>query len=153
MKKQSISEKSVIVWRIRATLILFGTAFFLGALFAFFPILSSIIGTLCILAYVFVIIIYYPLLYKNTSFSVAEDEITIEHGFFVKRKCTLHSNRVQYIITIDGPIQRIFGLCSLSFMTAGSTEVLQNISPEDAEKIKRALSKSEKEERGETKKT
>ncbi len=139
--KQRVSEKSVLVWRIRTTLVLFGSAFVLGGLFAFFPILSSIVGTMVVIAYAFVITVYCPALYRNTSFCVDGDRITIEHGFFVRTRCTLRAERVQYIITINGPVQRIFGLCSLSFMTAGSAEILQNVTHEDAEKIKKALGK------------
>lgn len=151
MKKQSISEKSVMVWRIRATLILFATAFILGGLFVFLPILSSILATLCGTVYILAIIIYYPWLYRSTSYILGNSEISITRGCFVKRKCTLRSTRVQYVVTITGPIQKIFGLCSLSFMTAGSTEILQNITTENAEKIRECL-KPIKEERSETKK-
>ncbi len=139
--KKRISEKSVPVWRIRTTLLLFTAAFFLGGLFVFFPVLSSIVGTMVVIAYIFVIAVYCPTLYRNTSFCIDGDRITIERGFFVKTRCTLRADRVQYIITMDGPVQRIFGLCTISFMTAGSTEILQNISHEDALKIKKALGK------------
>lgn len=151
MKKQGISEKSIIVWRIRATLVLFAAAFILGALFVFLPILSSIIGTLCGIVYILAILIYYPWLYRSTGYILGDREISITRGCFVKRKCTLRSTRVQYVVTITGPIQKIFGLCSLSFMTAGSTEILQNITIENAEKIRECL-KPVKEERCETKK-
>ncbi len=152
MEKQKISKKAVLVWRIRATLILFCTAFILGALFVFFPIISSILAGLVIIAYILAVTIYYPMLYKHTYFFLVGDKLTIEQGFFVKRKCTLSSERIQYIITLNGPIQRALGICSLSFMTAGSTQVLQNISPEYAEKIKAALDLSKKEVRSERKK-
>lgn len=153
MEKQKISEKAIIVWRIRATLILFGAAFILGALFVFFPIMSLILAIAVIVVYILTVIIYYPLLYKRTSFSLNKNSITIEQGFFVKRKCTISSERIQYIVTVSGSIQRIFGVCSLSFMTAGSTQILQNITPEDAEKIKITLSSSKKEVQSETKKS
>lgn len=145
MKKQKISKKSIIVWRIRATLILFCAAFILGALFVFFPIISAILAALVIIAYIFVIAIYYPQLYKATSFYLVDNELTIEQGFFIKRKYTLSPMRIQYIVTISEPIQRWFGICSLSFMTAGSTKVLQNITPEDAQKIMSALNPTKKE--------
>lgn len=152
MEKQKISKKAIFVWRIRATLILFGAAFILGALFVFFPILSAIISTLVIITYILVMTVYYPHLYKNTSFSLVGKELTIEQGFFIKRKYTLSSKRIQYIITASDPIQRSLGVCSLSFMTAGSTKTLQNITPEDAQKIKSALEPSKKEVQGEAKK-
>lgn len=153
MEKQKISEKAIIIWRVRTTLILFGAAFILGALFVFFPIISSILAIVAIVAYILAVTIYYPMLYKHTGFSLSKNSITIEQGFFVKRKCTLSSERIQYIVTMSGPIQRIFGTCSLSFMTAGSTQVLPNITLEDAEKIKTALNLSKKEVQGETKKS
>lgn len=152
MEKQQISKKAILVWRIRATLVLFGIAFILGALFVFIPTISSILAVLVIIAYIFAISFYYPKLYKHTSFCLVGNELIIEHGFFIKRKCTLSSKRIQYIITMSDPIQRSFGVCSLSFMTAGSTQTLQNITLNDAQKIKSALEPSKKEVQGETKK-
>lgn len=153
MKRQGISKKSITVWQLRATLVLLLTAFLLGALYVFLPIASCIIGVLCLIAYILIITVYFPMLYKNTGFWIENNRITIEHGFFIKRKYTLSSNRVQYIITIVGPIQKVFGLCTISFMTAGSTEILQNITFEDAAKIKKALGKMEGIDRNERKKT
>lgn len=153
MEKQKPSKNSILVWRIRATLVLFGTAFILGALFVFFPIISSIIATLIIIVYILTITIYCPKLYKHTNFYLVGKNLTIEQGFFVKRKCTLSPERIQYIMTLSGPIQRSLGVCSLSFMTAGSTQTLQNITPEDALKIKTALDLSKKEVRSERKKS
>lgn len=152
MEKQKISKKSIVVWRIRATLILFAAAFILGALFVFFPILSSILAVIIVIAYILAVIIYYPMLYNSTSFTLNKESITIEHGFFIKRKCTLSSKRIQYIVIMSSPIQRVFGICSLSFMTVGSTQILQNITPQDAQKIKSVLEPYKKEVRGETKK-
>ena len=151
MEKQKPSKNSILVWRIRATLILFGTAFIIGALFVSFPIISSIIATLIIIAYILAITIYCPKLYKHTNFYLVGNNLTIEQGFFVK--CMLSPERIQYIITLSGPIQRHLGVCSLSFMTAGSTQTLQNITPEDALKIKTALDLSKKEVRSERKKS
>ena len=119
----------------------------------FFPIISSIIATLIIIAYILAITIYCPKLYKHTNFYLVGNNLIIEQGFFVRRKCMLSPERIQYIITLSGPIQRHLGVCSLSFMTAGSTQTLQNITPEDALKINTALDLSKKEVRSERKKS
>ena len=114
MEKQKPSKNSILVWRIRATLILFGTAFILGALFVFFPIISSIIAALIIIAYILAITIYCPKLYKHTNFYLVGNNLIIEQGFFVRRKCMLspepHSIYYNSERTYSTPLRRLFSI-------------------------------------------
>lgn len=141
MEEKKVSDKSIIVWRIRATAVLVGIAFLVGAVFVFSHLLAVVIGTAALAAYVVLVVIYYPLLYKSISYTFYDNEITVTKGVIYRRKCTVPSARVQYVVMSQGPVQKVFDVCSLSFMMAGSFEILANIPSKEAENIKSEIEK------------
>lgn len=145
MEKKKASEKSVTVWRIRATAVLVCIAFLVGAIFVFSHLLAVVIGAAALLTYAVMVFIYYPLLYKSISYTFFGDKITIEQGVVFHRKYTVPAARIQYVILSQGPIQKFFGVCGISFMMAGSFEFLGSIPINEAKNIKREIEKKSSE--------
>ena len=61
-KNNLLSEKSIMLWRIRATAILILYSFIDGGLFVFFPFFAVAFGIFGLSAYIFAIKFYFPLL-------------------------------------------------------------------------------------------
>lgn len=76
------------------------------------------------------------------SFQVADGELRIEQGVFVRKKLYLTSDRIQVIDISAGVIQRLFGLVAVEIKTAGSSSKEAKISAltrEKAEALKAQL--------------
>lgn len=131
-----LSEKAVTIWRIRATGLLVVFSFLIGAVFVFWNILAIILGVLGLTVYFLTIFAYCPLLYKVCGYSVNNNIVTINKGYFIHRHTKISFSKIQYCVISQGPLQKLYGVCSVIFLTAGSSEIISDISITDAQKIK-----------------
>ncbi|MDD6489851.1 MAG: PH domain-containing protein [Clostridia bacterium] len=131
-----LSEKAVNIWRIRATILLILFSFIDGALLVFLPIMATILGVAALIVYLSVIFIYCPALYRVCGYAVNKNIIIIENGLFFHYHTKINFSKVQYCVISQGPVQKIYGVCSLTFLTAGSSEKIIDISVTNAQKIK-----------------
>ena len=135
-KNNLLSEKSIMLWRIRATAVLILYSFIDGGLFVFFPFFSTALGILGLSAYIFAIRFYFPLLYKHSGYFFENDIVSVNTGVFIYHESKIQVSKIQYCIILQGPIQRIFGLCSLRLLMAGSFESVSQITLINAYRLK-----------------
>lgn len=131
-----VSKKSIIILKIRYS-ILFSFLAFLSGFMGIFSIYFSIF--LCIfliLTYIFIVIYYCNESYKNKSYYISEKLITINYGVFFHKSISVNLNKLQYIELVQSPLQRLFSVCSLIFHTSGSKTTLSNIELSVGIKIK-----------------
>lgn len=131
-----LSENAVKIWRIRATLLLIAASFFDGAVAVFWSLGAIIFGTAVIILYLLVFFVYCPMLYSVSSYSVEQKIITVDKGFFIHKHIKMNFSKIQYCVISQGPVQKIYGLCSIMLLTAGSAETIYDISVINAQKIK-----------------
>jgi membrane protein YdbS with pleckstrin-like domain len=59
------------------------------------------------------------IVYKNTTFLVKDDSLTVNKGVFFKFSRTVPFNRVQNVTIFKGPLERRFGISTVNISTAG----------------------------------
>lgn len=136
-KSNILSKKSVFLWRVRATSVFIIAAFFVGASYAFSPITAVVGGIVMSVVYLTVILVYLPILYSSCQYSMTDSFVAIEKGVIFRKHMQISYSRIQYCVLVQGPLQRIFGLCTVRLLTAGSFEIMRDISLINGKKIKR----------------
>ena len=61
-----------------------------------------------------------PLEYRRFSYTLEHDHIEIRHGVFWRTVTSVPKSRVQHIDVAQGPLERRYGLATLSIYTAGT---------------------------------
>lgn len=142
MEKQKInhnmmSKKALVLWRLRISAAIIGAYFFVGAAFALSRLTSVILGTVFIVVYVAAFTVYCPILHRSYRYIINESDAEIQKGVFFRTHTQIKFSKVQYCVVSQGPLQRLFGLCSVRLLTAGSFETIRDISLRNGEKIKK----------------
>lgn len=135
-KNNLLSEKCIMLWRIRATAMLILYAFLDGGMFVFFPDFAILFGILGIGAYLSMILLYFPMLYKHCGYLFENGIISINSGVFIYHRTKIPVSKIQYCVISQGPLQRIFGLCSVRLLMAGSFESVSQITLINAYRLK-----------------
>ena len=90
-------------------------------------------------AYTFLILVYFPLLYKNSYYSIIDNYITIEKGIILKRFIKISISKIQYVEIVTYPLQRLFKLNTLVLHTAGSQQIISPLDTIESIKIKQII--------------
>ncbi|WP_311772763.1 PH domain-containing protein [Cohnella xylanilytica] len=80
------------------------------------------------------------LLYRSWRYSVAEKEIELQHGIWVRRRTLIPMTRIQHVDSKQGPIQKRYGLSSVTFSTAAGSHRIPALSEAEAERVRRQIS-------------
>ena len=142
MQNNLLSEKCINLWRMRATVILILLSFIDGGLFVFFPDWSIFLGIIAVIAYFLMIIFYFPTLYKKCGYFFEKDIISISSGVFVYHQTKIPVSQIQYCVISQGYLQKIYGLCSVRLMLAGSFESVSQITLINAYRLKNRIEHS-----------
>ena len=142
MKNNLLSEKCVYLWRIRATVILILFSFVDGGLFVFFPQWAIFLAIIVIAVYIFMIVLYFPMLYKHCGYFFEDNVISISSGVFIYHETKIPVSQVQYCVISQGTLQKIYGLCSVRLMMAGSFESVSQITLINAYRLKNLIEHS-----------
>lgn len=87
------------------------------------------------------------------TYRIEDGELKIEYGVFVRKRHFVQRDRIQVIDISAGLIQRMFGLVSVEVQTAGestSEAVISAVTRDEAEHIRKLLSKKELDDESET---
>jgi hypothetical protein len=77
--------------------------------------------------------------FKNSGYALRENDLLYRTGWLVRKIRVVPLKRIQHISVQSGPIERMYGLASVSVYTAGSDNAdftIKGISKETASKIK-----------------
>jgi putative membrane protein len=81
--------------------------------------------------------------WRSTTYRVDADGIHLRTGIITTKETTVPLSRVQALDTVQGPIQRLFGVVALHVQTAGGGAkgeiVLQAVAPAAVEEIREAI--------------
>lgn len=81
---------------------------------------------------------YPPYWYRAWGYSLRENDLLVCHGVLWRVRRAVPRRRIQHADIQSGPIDRWFGLCSLTLYTAGSGDedaTIPGLTPETAEAI------------------
>ncbi|MDR2163681.1 MAG: PH domain-containing protein [Clostridiales Family XIII bacterium] len=87
--------------------------------------------------------------YARWRYELLQEEIDIMKGLLFVTRTIIPMIRVQYTDTSQGPVLRAFGLSSVTIYTAGGSEDIPGLTPEDADALRDriiALAKAAKED-------
>ena len=142
MSNNLLSEKCVYLWRIRATVILIIFSFLDGSLFVFFSewaVMAAVIG---LAVYILMIVFYFPMLYKRCGYFFEDNIISISSGVFIYHETKIPVSQIQYCVISQGALQKIYGLCSVRLLMAGSFESVSQITLINAYRLKNQIEHS-----------
>ncbi|MFZ1369720.1 MAG: PH domain-containing protein [Ferruginibacter sp.] len=112
-----------LIDRFRTPVLIYSSA----AVFIFLSVLSWVTTTIS---------------FKYSGYAIREKDILFRHGWFICKTRVAPLKRVQHVSVQSGPIERKFGLASISIYTAGSDEAdltIRGINTETAQQIKEWL--------------
>jgi hypothetical protein len=81
--------------------------------------------------------------FKYSGYALRERDILFRRGWFVRKTRAIPLKRIQHVSVQSGPIERKFGLSSISIYTAGSEEAdftINGITEQRAQQIKQWIS-------------
>ena len=84
--------------------------------------------------------------FRYSGYALREKDLLFRSGWFIRKKKVVLINRIQHVSIQSGPIERKFGLSSISIFTAGASQAdftIKGIKEETALSIKEWLSKQE----------
>ncbi len=136
---RSISKKSILVFRVRYTLICSFISFILGLLgiINFHLYLFSLSTIFAI--FVFLFFFYSNKKYRSFSFFINSRNLNLCYGVFFTKRITFSIDKLQYIEVRQGIDERILYLSTLVFYTAGGKIKIPDLDNRTALSIKRSL--------------
>jgi hypothetical protein len=81
--------------------------------------------------------------FKSSGYALRDKDILYKRGWFIRKTRIVPITRIQHVSLQSGPIERKFGLASISIYTAGSQEAdftIRGISGQTAQQIKEWIS-------------
>ena len=134
--KNIVSFKALKLWRIRASAAIIILYFLIGAIFVFSEPTAIVFGIAAIIIYLLAVILYFPIMMQSCRYFLTDSYAEIEKGVLIRKHTQIRFSSVQYCVLTQSPLQKLFGLCSVELLTAGSSEVIRDISILNGKKIK-----------------
>lgn len=81
--------------------------------------------------------------FSYSGYALREKDLLFRSGWFIRKKKVVLLNRVQHVSIQSGPIERQFGLASISIFTAGASQAdftIKGIKEETARNLKEWVS-------------
>lgn len=91
-------------------------------------------GFIVIITLIFHLVVPFYI-YKLYGYEVNEDEIIIHKGVIFRQKIILPVKRIQHIEKLQGPIQTLFKINTVSIFTAGSSSFINGLSNIDTNNL------------------
>lgn len=127
MKKENLPRPAITIWRIRLTLSASLCAFALGIVATFNMKIAALLLFFTFLVYLYIFLFYFVDRYWNESYCFHSNTLCIQKGVYLKTRKDIFLDKIQYIKVIVSPIQKIFGLCTVYFFTAGESTSISQI--------------------------
>jgi membrane protein YdbS with pleckstrin-like domain len=78
-------------------------------------------------------------MYRSWRYRVAEKEIELHHGLWSRYRTIVPMSRIQHVHSKQGPIQKQYGLATVTFSTAAGSHHIPGISEEEAERVRKQI--------------
>ena len=117
---RKINQKFIIIIRIRLIIICIICSILISLFFDSFGDVWNIACALLVFIFVIIYNWYIPKKYESYSYIITSNDITLFSGILFSRKYFIKTNSIQYIITFQSIIQKIFKLKTIVFYTPGS---------------------------------
>jgi len=145
--QKRISKKALSVWRING-LIHTGIYMAIAALLTFLAMLFEwpgwaiiIFWGIAVLRFVYSVIIFPALSYKQWRYEVRGTEIEFQQGLFIVERTLVPMVRVQHVDISQGPIMKKYGLSSIGISTAATVHEIPALENQEAEELRHYISR------------
>ncbi|MEI0736789.1 PH domain-containing protein [Paenibacillus sp. JTLBN-2024] len=78
-------------------------------------------------------------LYRSWQYAILEKEVELHHGFWVRKRTLIPMSRIQHVNAKQGPIEKGYGLSTVTFATAAGSHHIPALSEEEAERVRRQI--------------
>jgi membrane protein YdbS with pleckstrin-like domain len=143
---QSLSERALPVWRIRALLESFFVALIpitYGVIVYLFSVPLWGLWLLLSLYLLYVIltaVILPPIRWRRWRYDVLANEIDLQSGVFIVKRTLIPMSRVQHVDTEQGPLLRKYKLAAVSISTAATVHQIPLLTIEVADELRDRIS-------------
>lgn len=127
------------IWRIALTLIAVPPAFLLSLLLRVGSNAWVFSAGGLVLSYLFVYLVYLPLLYKKTSFGISHEKIVFSTGVFNTRVIAIPLSKIQFVTVTRSVFSRLFGVSTVIVTAAGGRIAISGLNAADADNLALAL--------------
>ena len=134
--KIEISPYAKRIWRIDCSLLLIAAAVVILFIGIYWPIISVVAGLLLLAVYVVFVVYLIPAYFHMYLCELSQNFILLRNGFFIVRTAQIRYDAIQYCILSQSILQRIFRVCSVNLMLAGSVSIIRQVSLKDGNRIK-----------------
>ena len=77
--------------------------------------------------------------YSAWRYAVTEKEIELHHGIWSRYRTIVPMSRIQHVHSKQGPIQKRYGLSTVTFSTAAGSHRIPGVSEAEAERIRKRI--------------
>ncbi|MDR3304987.1 MAG: PH domain-containing protein [Clostridiales Family XIII bacterium] len=140
---EKLNPRARSLWRIHAAiataiagavLIVPAALLFRGDLAPLWPVAAGISVTIALFL---IFVVFLPAIrYKRWRYRISDDEIAIRRGILIVTHTVVPMIKIQYTDTMHGPIMRALHLAAVRIMTAGGTESIPGLPPEEADEMR-----------------
>lgn len=131
---ESLSSKSVTIWRLRATAIATIGVFLSGGICVFDFFVGVTVALLLVFIYIISVTWYFPMLYNRYHYNIGTNSITLRKGIILKRNIIIECKKIQYREIRQTPLQKLFKTAALKIYTCGTYVIISQIDLSDAQK-------------------
>ncbi|MGD9713410.1 MAG: PH domain-containing protein [Thermomicrobiales bacterium] len=144
---RTLDPRAIAAWRVTSLFAaLFGVAIWLGILVVvtrasendFVPI-GALLLAAGVGSAVTAVWLGPPFEWKHWGYGIREDEIEIHAGIYDRRRTLIPMSRVQFVDFQQGPIDRHFGLATITIHTAGGSRDIPGIAAGEAEPLRNRI--------------
>jgi len=75
-------------------------------------------------------------MYRSWRYRVSEKDIELHHGLWSRYRTIVPMSRIQHVHSKQGPIQKRYGLATVTFSTAAGSHHIPGISEAEAERVR-----------------
>lgn len=140
---ESISRSAIPIWRISGTL--YALFFILSGGITWFTLrmpnlesywLDAGAGAI-ILSIIVCMVVFIPQIrWRRWRYHIHEDYVEIQHGIVIINRTLVPTKKVQHVSTERGPVQRMYGMSTISVHTAATTHQIPVIDDDEALEVR-----------------
>ena len=137
--KNLISPLGAQVAKTNLTILLIAVGVLLVILCFYYWKIALPVMAAVLLTYGYFRLLYIPVYFRNARCALTGRFVILKKGVFYQKKTVMPLSRVQYCVIRQDVVQKVFGVCTVRIMMAGSAQRLRPIAMEDACRIRDAV--------------
>lgn len=123
------------IWRLSLAIITLVPAFLTSVVLRVYSTSWLVATAAWLLAFLLLYLVFFPLLYKSLSYTLFDDKLVLNTGAINRRVIAVPLAAIQFVSVFRSPLDRMFGLSSLTVVMAGGHVTLIGLTVLDAQSL------------------